>query len=174
MRGFKDRSQLARFLLILLSGGLALSTVAAPLLARRGHPFAAAFLYLLYSPVCHQLPQRSFALQGFPWAVCSRCAGIYFGLFAGSLLPLSGFLDSLSGVRRRIYVLAASAPLVLDVFLPYAGLWFSSPASRFASGFVFGGMLMSLLVPGAGEFLSTIGVRPRPGSQCSQPVGGAL
>ena len=174
MRRFKDRLQIARFLLLLLSGAVALSVVAAPLLASWGHTLSAAFIYLIFSPVCHQLPHRSFALHGFPWAVCNRCAGIYCGFFAGSLLPLGRFVRSLSAARRRTCVLVAAAPLMLDVILPYAGLWTGTPSSRFASGFVFGGMLMGLLVPGAGEFLSMNRFRRRSGSHFSQPEGGLL
>jgi uncharacterized membrane protein len=165
---------MARLLLISLSGAFALSIIAAPFFARHAHPLLAALLYLFFSPFCHQMPQRSFALQGFSWAVCNRCAGIYFGLFAGSLLPLRWWASSLSVKRRRTLVLVAAAPLLLDVTLPYAGLWTNTSASRFASGLLFGGMMMALLLPGAAEFLCTIGSRPPARSRSSQPEGGVL
>lgn len=44
----------------------------------------------LFYGVCHQLPDRSFFINGSPMAVNSRCFGIFFGLFAGwAFIPFS-------------------------------------------------------------------------------------
>jgi uncharacterized membrane protein len=172
MHALHKRPHRARLLLISLSGAFALSIVAAPLFAGHSHPLLGALLYLIFSPVCHQLPQRSFVLQGYSWAVCHRCAGIYFGLFAGSFLPARWWVCSLPTRRRRQLVLAAATPLLLDVILPYAGLWTNTAGSRFISGFLFGGAMMALLLPGIAEFLSTIRSRPPAPSGSSQPEGG--
>jgi uncharacterized membrane protein len=59
--------------------------VLAPLLMERA-PMVSFFLYLLFSPICHQLPERSFFILGHQFAVCARCTGIYFGAFLGSFL----------------------------------------------------------------------------------------
>ena len=45
-------------------------------------------IYLIFSAVCHQLPARSWHIDGEPLAVCIRCTSIYFGFLAG-LLTLS-------------------------------------------------------------------------------------
>ena len=45
-------------------------------------------------PVCHQVPDRCFALGGHPLAVCGRCLGIYAGFAAG--LALYPFVRGLS------------------------------------------------------------------------------
>ena len=55
--------------------------VVAPVLAT---PVAGA-LYAAGSLICHQLPERSFHLQGFQLPVCARCLGIYGGAAVGSV-----------------------------------------------------------------------------------------
>jgi len=169
---FRETLRTARLLLICFSAVLSLAIVGAPLLAAHAHPRLAEFLYLFFSPVCHQMRQRSFALQGMSWAVCHRCAGIYFGLFAGSLLPRRWWASSFSVERRRICVLLAAGPLLLDVVLPYAGLWNNSATSRFLTGFLFGTMLMTLLLPGAAEILYEIRLQQSAGSHASETEGG--
>jgi uncharacterized membrane protein len=59
----------------------------ATLAASAAHPapgvyLAALLVYLAGSIVCHQLPQRSFALWGSQMPVCARCSGIYAGAAA--------------------------------------------------------------------------------------------
>ena len=169
-----EASQATRLLLILLAGALFSLIPGAPFLSRHGHPVLGASIYFFFSPVCHQFPHRSFFLDGLPWAVCHRCAGIYLGLFAGSLLPARWCASSLPVELRRRWALAASAPLVLDALLPYAGLWTNTPASRFATGSLFGVMLMTLLIPGATEVFRALRVRPRGCAQPTEIQGGYL
>ncbi len=126
--------------------------LAAPILASHSCRAAASVIYLYFSFICHQIPERSFALSGYTLAVCHRCTGIYLGLFLGSLVENHFIHRSPRG--RRFWVLAASAPLFLDVLLPYTGLWTSTCLSRFFSGLLIGNVISSLLVRGAAEFLS--------------------
>lgn len=65
------------------------------------------FLYLPFSPICHQLPERSFFLLGHQLPVCARCTGIYVGVFVGS------FLAHLKAPPRGVLV-AALIPMVVD------------------------------------------------------------
>jgi uncharacterized membrane protein len=125
---------------------------APPVFASAGSPAAAAIIYVLFSPVCHQTPERSFALLGFPLAVCHRCCGIYLGLFLGSLMKNPWMHRS--PVTRRRWILAATIPLALDALLPYAGLWANTGLSRFITGLWFGIPTASLLVRGIEEFLN--------------------
>ncbi|HKR00915.1 MAG TPA: DUF2085 domain-containing protein, partial [Pyrinomonadaceae bacterium] len=53
--------------------------VVAPLALAHGHGSAAFVLYEMFGRVCHQMPERTFYLEGHPFAVCARCTGIYFG-----------------------------------------------------------------------------------------------
>ena len=130
---------------------LCVLVVGAPLLAARGYFVPSAFIYLVFSGVCHQIPERSFALAGFPFAVCHRCSGIYLGLLAGSLIK-NPFIYR-SWKIRCSWIFASIALLVLDVLLPFAGLAESTPLSRFLTGLLFGIMLSSLFLHGVRELL---------------------
>ena len=46
---------------------------------------AAGVLYAAGALICHQLPERSFHLQGIQLPVCARCIGLYGGAAAGSV-----------------------------------------------------------------------------------------
>jgi uncharacterized membrane protein len=125
--------------------------LAAPLLEANGHKWAAALLYALFSPVCHQNPARSFAFFGHSWAVCHRCTGIYFGLLLGSLVPFEWNSILQSPRLRRLWVICGVAPLLMDVMLQYSGIGTNTPVSRFLTGLLFGAMLSSLVLPALAE-----------------------
>jgi hypothetical protein len=67
--------------LALMASAWLLLLVAAPFLAAP----VASVLYAAGSLICHQLPERSFHLQGFQLPVCARCLGIYGGAAVGSV-----------------------------------------------------------------------------------------
>lgn len=123
--------------------------VAPPFLVSAGSDAAAAVIYIFFSPVCHQEPERSFALMGLALPVCHRCSGIYLGLLAGSLIP-NPWIHRSTAARRR-WILATAVPLVLDALLPYSGLWNNTDISRFATGLLFGIPVAALLVRGIEE-----------------------
>ncbi len=105
-----------------------------------------------FAPVCHQIAERSFHVDGVALAACHRCYGIYWGLFLGPVLYLV--------VRRwehkwwnqsRLLLAAALLPLGLDWVLDFVGLWSNTPLSRVLSGGVFGlaaGMLVAQALSG--------------------------
>jgi uncharacterized membrane protein len=141
-----------RLFLALFWGAVCVAFLAAPALAARGHALLSAISYSAFSTVCHQDPGRSFTLFGHALAVCHRCSGIYLGLLMVSLLPFElSFVVHAPGLRK-IWIAIATAPMLLDVFLPFVGIWTNTPASRFGAGFVFGAMLASLLAPALAEF----------------------
>lgn len=144
--------RLPRLILVSFWGAVCAAIVAAPLLASSA-PVASGVLYLFFAPVCHQEPARSFALWGHQLAVCHRCSGIYLGLLMASLLPAGVYrVGGIPRLRQGIAG-AATAALVLDASLPFAGLWNNTPATRFFTGLAFGAMLSLLLVPGLAEYL---------------------
>jgi len=124
--------------------------VAAPWLSSRTSVLA-PFVYACFAPVCHQIPERSFTLFGFPLAVCARCLGIYAGFWAGMLLyPIRrGF----SGVRlpKTSLFLMISAPIVLDAAANVFGFWDSSNLVRFFLGSLWGPILPFYFLTGLGE-----------------------
>jgi uncharacterized membrane protein len=136
----------------------------APLLAHTGHTRAADLIHLMFRPLCHQLPERSFFLFGQQWvysfeelsallgavptryagnpvlgfkvAVCQRDVAIYGMMFVAGLL--FGLL------RRKLKPLSLKAfglmilPMAIDGLGQLFGLWTSTWGSRLATGALFG------------------------------------
>jgi uncharacterized membrane protein len=140
-----------RIFLVAFWGILCAAIPAAPLLQARGHDAAASWLNGIFSAVCHQDSARSFAVLGNACAVCHRCSGIYLGLFLASLLPWEFRPVRSSLPARRLWVAAATAPMLLDVLLSWTGWWAGSALTRMATGALFGAMLASFLGPALGE-----------------------
>ncbi len=98
--------------------------------------FAAALAYSAGAVVCHQLPERSFALAGRQWPVCARCSGLYIGVAVG----LAGWLAvrrwmpaGSAGPRRMFNVLAmAAAPTAVSWAAGALGIWDGTNAIRAA------------------------------------------
>jgi len=112
--------------------------VAAPELMARGHVFSAVAIYRSLSGICHQMPERSFSLHGFPLAVCSRCTGIYVGFAIG--LIFYPFVRSLRHPRMpaQRWLIAAGLPLLIDFGGNYLGLFQNTFASRAVTGALLG------------------------------------
>lgn len=111
--------------------------------------------YRLFEAFCHQDPARSFAIDGEPMAVCSRCFGIYSCFAAGwFLLPLI----SRAGVSGNHLLYAAKTAAgvavllnVVDILGNFTGFWQNTLYSRWA----FGGFLgLSVVILFANEFTS--------------------
>ena len=122
----------------------------APYLRSRGFRWA-GLVYALYSPVCHQLPSRSFRSWGFPLGVCARCLGIYLGFAAGvALYPvIRGFRRvRLPRVKTFFWF---SAPIVIDTAGVVLGIWDSSAPVRLALGLLWGAILPFYFIAGFAE-----------------------
>ena len=99
----------------------------APLLLSLGRG-EAFWLYFFFKPICHQIPERSFFISGFPLAVCHRCLGLYAGFWFGVLLlPVLRSFSRRIEARPRI-ALAFAIPMLIDV------VWGGSAVTRFATG----------------------------------------
>jgi len=135
-----------------LAAAVAAALVAALLLApaaqARGWGTLSAALYQAFRPVCHQIAERSFHLEGFPMAVCARCAGLYAGALGGMLLyPLTRRLTRTDAPRRE-WVFAAALPTAVDFALGFLGLWENTHWSRFSTALVLGASVPFFVVPG--------------------------
>ncbi|HEX8475784.1 MAG TPA: DUF2085 domain-containing protein [Pyrinomonadaceae bacterium] len=108
-------------------------------------------VYAAFGMICHQMPERSFHVEGHPLAVCARCFGVYAG-FAASVLvyPLMRSLQR-TDVPSRVWLLAAVLPLAVDFTLGFTGLWENTHASRFATGALAGAASVFYVMPGAIE-----------------------
>jgi len=123
---------------------------AAPLLSSLGGPLAAsgAFLYQLFSRVCHQIDGRSFHIAGYKFGVCIRCTSIYGAFFLGVLF--APFASRTIGRRlsSRSLILLSALPMAADVALSAFGIHESTAVTRMCSGALFGfGLSVPLAEP---------------------------
>lgn len=119
----------------------------APYLKSRSDP-RSAFFYFLFSPVCHQIPSRSFFIFGHSLAVCSRCLGVYSGILGGTILfPFFRGFSRLILPKTRIFILF-SLPIATDAMGNLLHLWRTSAELRFVTGFIWGVILAFYLVVG--------------------------
>ena len=120
----------------------------APWARANGHDFVAWTIYRGFSAACHQMPERSFHLFGFPLAVCARCFGLYAGVAAGIFLyPLVRSLDRLDAPVRG-WLLAAALPTTVDFALGFFGIWPNTHLSRFVTASLLGAVAAFYIVPG--------------------------
>jgi uncharacterized membrane protein len=104
-------------------------------------------LFRFYHPVCHQMPERSIGVLDSRLGVCARCSGIYAAFLAGLLLY--PFLRDLQRpvVPSRWFLLAAALPMLADALWPGPVLYEVTNLTRFATGAVFGLLLVFVILP---------------------------
>lgn len=138
----------------------------APLAAAGGHTAVAFAIYRAFGTLCHQIPERSYFIDGHKLAVCSRCTGIYAG-FAFTLLvyPLVRSLRNTSTPPRSLLILAA-LPLAIDFSLTFFGIWENTHTSRLLTGLLLGSVSVFYVMPGIVELsvrtLTNQSHEPRP------------
>lgn len=122
--------------------------VVAPVAAVSGHGEVATGIYHAFGIVCHQLPERSYFLDGHQLAVCSRCTGIYAG-FAFTLLlyPLIRSLKN-TDTPPRSWLLLAAVPLAIDFSVTFFGFWQNTHTSRLLTGALLGSAVVFYVMPG--------------------------
>ncbi len=131
-----------------------LMIITAPLFASLGWEKAAFYNYLFFSPLCHQLPSRSFSLFGYQLALCARCVGVSVGVLFGSLL-----LGAMNGRRTmdapepKIFFMIC-IPMGVDVLLNSIGFYTSPALLRAATGFLVGMILPLYIMPGIFEIIA--------------------
>jgi uncharacterized membrane protein len=149
------RNRILLVYLVTLIGTLAWlgAIVLAPYLRSRGIPLA-KLIYFCFSPVCHQIPERSFSAFGYPMAVCARCLGIYSGFLAGmGVYPLLRGFSKVRLPKAKIF-LAVSLPIVADTVGNLLGLWATTDVLRLATGILWGMILPFYFVTGLAELAS--------------------
>lgn len=143
-----------------ITATIALALVAmilgAPVAQANGHPAFAAPIYKVFSFVCHQIPERSFHLAGYKFAVCSRCTGLYSGFALAALIyPIVRSLRQ-TETPSIVWLFLAAAPLAIDFSLGYFSIWQNNHASRFATGALLGSVAVFYILPGLIELSSKI------------------
>lgn len=122
--------------------------VVAPVAAASGQTQLAQGIYGAFAMLCHQLPDRSYFIDGHKFAVCTRCTGLYAG-FAITLLlyPLIGSLRRTT-TPPRSWLLLAAIPLVIDFSVTFFGFWENTHTSRLLTGALLGGAAVFYVMPG--------------------------
>jgi uncharacterized membrane protein len=91
----------------------------------------AGVMYAAGSFICHQLPERSFHLQGAQLPVCARCLGLYGGGAFGSVIGASAVVryrigrgqPLLARALRWRWTVAAAMPTLATVVLEWGLGW---------------------------------------------------
>lgn len=125
--------------------------VSAPLARANDFAGSANSLYAFFGFVCHQIPERSFHAGEFPFAVCARCFGFYFGfLFGLGVYPFFRALDNIESFPR-FWLFLAIVPLGLDWSLTFFGIWENTHVSRSLTGLILGFACAFFIVPALAE-----------------------
>ncbi len=112
------------------------------------------FITLFFSPICHQIPSRSFQILGYPIAVCARCSGIYIGFLLGTIAyPFFKKLERLVLPSRWILI-AGIFPMVLEISLSKMGVIHSNLYLIGASGFVIGSVMAFYVIPAVFQLIN--------------------
>ena len=133
-----------------VAGGALLITIliaGAPLAKANGLSALPFVIYQAFSYVCHQLPERSFFVAGYQFAVCARCTGVYFGFAAAVIIyPLVNSIRR-TQVPERKWLFIAAAPLAIDFGLGLTGVRENTHWSRFATGALVGSVATFFVMP---------------------------
>jgi uncharacterized membrane protein len=104
-------------------------------------------IYKFCSFICHQISERSMHIYEHAFAVCSRCFGIYFGLFFGFLVyPFVRPIEEIESLPR-FWLFVALIPMGVDFSLTFFGIWENTHLSRFLTGLILGATCAIFIVP---------------------------
>jgi uncharacterized membrane protein len=133
--------------------------LAAPIAQAHGYPQFAATIHKAFSYVCHQIPSRSFHLEGHQFGVCSRCTGLYAGFAVATLIyPLARSLQRTDTPPRR-WLILATLPLLIDFSLGYFSIWQNTHLSRFLTAALLSSVAVFYIMPGLIDLGSAIAIR---------------
>jgi uncharacterized membrane protein len=127
-----------------------------PLFLANGLGNISSPIYYFFSHICHQIPERSFHVEGHQFAVCSRCFGVYFGLLLGlTIYPLWRSIDDIEPLPR-MWLFASMIPIAIDWSLTVFGIWENTHLSRFVTGLILGVACATYIVPALVEIIRNL------------------
>ena len=136
----------------------------APIAKANGLVAISSPLYHFFSFICHQIPERSFFVEGEPFGVCSRCFGVYFGLLVGFVAyPLWRKIDEIEPLPR-FWLFLSLIPISVDWSLTIFGIWENTFLTRFITGLILGFACSTFIVPALVEITRNLTSRRRPAS----------
>jgi uncharacterized membrane protein len=92
------------------------------------------FIYVLFSPVCHNKPIRTIEWHDVLMPLCSRCLGIFIGFGTAGLFPK----PRLSIGSSLLYGFVASVLMVADVIMQDLGMHPIWHSTRIMTGVIWG------------------------------------
>jgi uncharacterized membrane protein len=132
-----------------------------PIAKANGFTGVSSPLYSFFGYICHQIPARSFFIDGEKFGVCSRCFGVYFGILLGFLIyPLWRRIDETEPIAR-IWLFASLIPIGVDWSLGVFGIWENTFTSRFLTGAILGVSCATFIVPAVVEITRNLTLRSR-------------
>ncbi len=121
--------------------------LSAPIAVARGLESLSGPLYTFFGYICHQIADRSFHIEGEKFAVCSRCFGVYFGIFFGLVIyPLWRAIDEIEPLPR-FWLFLSLVPIGVDWGLGIFGIWDNTHLSRFVTGSILGIACATFIMP---------------------------
>jgi uncharacterized membrane protein len=122
--------------------------VLAPVLRAHGEIALSQVIYAVFHFACHQMPERSFQIEGFPLAICARCTGLYVGGLLGVLAyPFVRALTH-TDAPDRMWLILSVVPTTVDFALGFFGIWENTHWSRFLTALLAGAATSFYVVPG--------------------------
>jgi len=97
-------------------------------------PKAGILLYSALRPLCHQADGRCYHIGHFKMGLCTRCAGVFFGL------SLFGWIAVIFRPKREMkfpYFVLTLLPLAVDGFGNLFELWSTGNNLRMITGLIF-------------------------------------
>ncbi len=131
----------------------------APIARANGFNALSSPLYHFFSFICHQIPERSFHVEGEQFAVCSRCFGVYLGLILGFVIyPLWRNISEIEPLRR-FWLFLSLIPISIDWSLTIFGIWENTQLSRLITGLILGFACATFIVPALVEIARNLSRR---------------
>lgn len=95
------------------------------------------FFVYIGSNICHQLPERSFIIDGRQIFLCSRCSGAFIGVYVGLLTIIFSKKQFINSVKP-LFIFVLITPMIVDGVTQYLRIRESSNLMRFATGLLTG------------------------------------
>lgn len=139
----KKIEKIVIFLFVSYSVFFFLGAVLSPIMAHFEKFELSAKLTAMFMFSCHQQPDRSFWLLGYPVALCCRCLGFYLGVITSGIFEL---FDKLN-IKLKLFLILFAISLI-DIFINY-GLGIrvhnTGNITRFIVGIIMGLLFVVIL-----------------------------
>lgn len=115
-------------------------SILSPIMAHFHNYDLSGKLTSLYMFSCHQRPERSFWILGYPVALCCRCLGVYIGVVISSIAAI---LEKFH--IKLTYILVFLFVTTLDITLNYFLKITTSNIQKFLIGMIIGYLLVTFI-----------------------------